>query len=67
MKRAIYPLFIFFVLIGGLSYVYPKLGAFRDSDQAFIYDKPMVCNQCGSWMWDGPQAHSCTEVSEETL
>ncbi len=62
MKRAIYPLFIFFVLIGGLFYIYPKLGS--SPEQAFVYDKPIACQTCGVWMWDGPQAHSCTDSLE---
>ncbi|MCB1072439.1 MAG: hypothetical protein H7A41_03400 [Chlamydiales bacterium] len=65
MKRAIFPLFIFFILITGIFYYYPKLHFVKEVDHAFLHDRPLACQTCGALMWNGIQAHSCTDVLEE--
>ncbi|QVL58296.1 MAG: hypothetical protein KFB93_04225 [Simkaniaceae bacterium] len=66
MKRAIFPLFSFFIIIAGLTYYYPKLNHVNGADQTFLHDRPIACQICGFLMWDGIQAHSCTDILEET-
>ncbi|MCB1107353.1 MAG: hypothetical protein KDK76_04575 [Chlamydiia bacterium] len=66
MKRAIFPLVTFMIAIMGVVYYYPKLNHIRMSNHTFLHDRPVACEMCGSMMWDGPQAHSCTDLLEET-
>lgn len=61
MKRAIFPLFTFIILVAGIIYYYPKLNDFKGSEQTLLHDKPLACQICGAFMWNGPEAHSCIE------
>ncbi|MCB1110178.1 MAG: hypothetical protein KDK64_04300 [Chlamydiia bacterium] len=67
MRRAIFPLFTFLVIVLGIVHYYPKLNHIRVSDHTYLHDRPVACKTCGAMMWDGPQAHSCTDLSDETL
>lgn len=66
MKRAIFPLFTFFVLITGLVYYYPKLHFHKEAEETFLHDRPVACQLCGFLMWHGGQAHSCVDDLRET-
>ena len=67
MKRAIFPLFTFFILIAGIVYFYPKLHFVNEAKHTFLHDRPLACQVCGALMWNGAQAHSCTENVEDVL
>lgn len=64
MRRAIFPLFSFFVIIVGLVHLYPKLHFRHRSEQIALHDKPVACQICGALMWDGPEVHSCLARKE---
>lgn len=66
MRRAIFFLFSFFVIIAGLVYFYPKLHFHYGSEQTLLHDKPVACQICGAMMWDGAQAHACIEGLSDT-
>jgi|GEM_PF-5366122 hypothetical protein len=66
MRRAIFPLFCFFVIIVGLIYSYPKLHFREGGEKTLLHDKPVACTLCGVMMWNGPQGHVCADSFLET-
>jgi hypothetical protein len=66
MRRAIFPLFCFSVIIVGLVYAYPKLHFHEGGREALLHDKPVTCTTCGAMMWNGSQGHVCADPFRET-
>lgn len=66
MKQAIFSLLIFFIIVTGIVYYFPKLHFVNEVGSTFLHDKPLACQICGALTWSGAQAHSCAETFEET-
>ncbi|MGE0197828.1 MAG: hypothetical protein AB7N99_02320 [Simkaniaceae bacterium] len=61
MKRAVFSLLIFVILIGGGSFLYTKWHFFQEDTATFVHDKPITCSKCGDLLWHGGKAHSCDD------
>lgn len=61
MNKAIVPIVIFIMLIGGGSFLYSKWHFFQEDSQTFVHDKPTACKDCGETMWHGARAHFCSK------